>query len=70
MQWEKVDFQNHRNDLAQYQLSGKGKEIQALKEQMAKMEDEAKLKVRSLEDDVKSIREDMKNMFEVLRKAC
>ena len=33
------------------------------------MEDQAQLKVRSLEDDLKSMREDMKNMFEVLRMA-
>ena len=51
------------------EASLQAREIQALKEQMAKIEDQAQLKVRSLEDDMKSTREDMKNMFEVLRKA-
>ena len=49
-------------------LQETAKEIQPLKVHVAKVEDQAQLKVRSLEDDLKSMREDMKNMFEVLRK--
>jgi predicted nuclease with TOPRIM domain len=51
------------------QMESKDKELQEVKEQMANLEVQAQLKVRSLEDDIKSMREDMKNMFEVIWKA-
>jgi hypothetical protein len=51
------------------QLEQSEKETQIIKVQMVRMQDQAQLKARSLEDDIKSMREDMKNMFEVLRKA-
>jgi hypothetical protein len=54
---------------AEVSIQEKTKEIQGLKEQLAKVEDQARLNVGSMEDDIKSMREDTKNMFDVLWKA-